>query len=207
MDCSKNKFYVYAISDPRTKFPFYIGKGSGNRAWHHLKDKKSNKDKIKLIDSIFKDGLSPKIDIIINNLSESLAYDIEYCIIKNAKNYGIHLTNKIGICKPPSRKGCKISEETKRKISNSTKGRVGKSHSEETKLKISLANSGKIGPNKKTINDIELLRHLYIDMNYKKSDICKHFSVGLGSLNRILNEFGIRKTSSNFSAYSKLRKL
>lgn len=34
---SQNPFYVYALKDPRQKpaKTFYIGKGTGNRAWEH----------------------------------------------------------------------------------------------------------------------------------------------------------------------------
>ena len=29
-------YYVYMYSDPKTKKPFYVGKGTGNRAFSHL---------------------------------------------------------------------------------------------------------------------------------------------------------------------------
>ena len=34
---AQNPFYVYALKDPRQKpaKQFYIGKGTGNRAWEH----------------------------------------------------------------------------------------------------------------------------------------------------------------------------
>ena len=34
---AQNPFYVYALKDPRQKPAkiFYIGKGTGNRAWEH----------------------------------------------------------------------------------------------------------------------------------------------------------------------------
>ena len=37
----KNPFYVYALKDPREKpaKTFYIGKGTGTRAWEHQKEK------------------------------------------------------------------------------------------------------------------------------------------------------------------------
>ena len=37
---AQNPFYVYALKDPRDKpaKPFYVGKGTGNRAWDHQKN-------------------------------------------------------------------------------------------------------------------------------------------------------------------------
>lgn len=199
----ENKYYVYAISDPVNRIPFYIGKGCGNRAYTHLKMTEGNIQKNKLISIIYSLGLIPKINFIAENLDEKTAYEIEYSIIKNCKNYGIHLTNKIGLIKPPCRKGCKISEETKQKISSSLKNRKKLPLSEETKQKISIANKGKNGPNKKIIENLELLKDLYVKQNYTKKQIMNFFDIGPFSLNRILFENGIKKTKENFSSYGK----
>lgn len=32
----QNRYYVYKLIDPRTGWPFYVGKGTGNRTWQHL---------------------------------------------------------------------------------------------------------------------------------------------------------------------------
>lgn len=208
----ENKYYVYAISDPVNKTPFYVGKGSGKRAFVHLKCKESNVDKNKIIKLLQSIGINPRIDFIAENLDEKTAYEIETIIIKNAINYGINLTNKVGLRTPPSRKGKKLSEETKRKISLSLKGKSrNKPFTDEHRNNISKSKKGKVGPNKRTIEDLKKLSTLYIEENYTKKQICDYFNVGMGSLNRILNENNIKKTKNNFISYAKsknyLRKL
>lgn len=41
-ECKKqaNRYYVYKLIDPRSGWPFYIGKGTGNRTWQHLTQSK-----------------------------------------------------------------------------------------------------------------------------------------------------------------------
>jgi hypothetical protein len=199
----ENKFYVYALGDPVNKVPFYIGKGCGKRAYKHLKCKEGNKEKNRIIQMLYSLGLEPKIHFIAENLDEKTAYDIEYCIIKNSVNYGIKLTNKVGLLMPPSRKNCKMSEESKLKISISTKGIKKSPLKEETKLKISKANKGKIGQNKKNIDNLELLKKLYVEYNYTKEQIRNFFNIGSFSLNRILKENDIKKTKENFADYNR----
>ena len=54
-----NIYYVYALIDPITDLPFYIGKGKNNRCYSHLKETQSNTDnifKFRKIQSIISNG-------------------------------------------------------------------------------------------------------------------------------------------------------
>lgn len=91
-----NKFYVYALLDPRKsgefiydyisfKYePFYIGKGCGKRAEQHIKlsYKNKNQHKDNKIRKILKNDLTPLVVKIKENLSEADAYKLEKEIIK-----------------------------------------------------------------------------------------------------------------------------
>ena len=80
-------WYVYALSDPRDNSIFYIGKGKGNRAFHHIKEKPKNAEaraslKIARIEEISKAGLETEIIIIRHGISsEKAAFDIESSLI------------------------------------------------------------------------------------------------------------------------------
>jgi len=90
--------YVYMLTDPVNKKPFYIGKGKDNRVFDHLncalKDDFQNAkyDKIREINS---QGLQVEHVIIRHGLNEKEAFIIEASLI-DAFNYsGILLTNKV----------------------------------------------------------------------------------------------------------------
>jgi len=194
-------YYVYALIDPINKLPFYFGKGKGNRAYSHLKNEKTNLKKIETIKNIRALGLEPIVGFLIENIDEKTAYKVEYDCIKIAKKiYGIEITNKSGLIIPPSRKGCKLSEKTKLKISISTKGKTKIPMSNETKEKLSLINKGRVGPNKVILNN-NLLKELYTVKNYTKKQLCEFFDIGMGSLNRILKENSIKKPINCFISY------
>jgi hypothetical protein len=77
----KIKYYVYLYIDPRNEQIFYVGKGRGNRAFSHLKEKSKSEKNLRISD-IQKDGLQPKIEILVHGLEdESTARKIEASII------------------------------------------------------------------------------------------------------------------------------
>jgi hypothetical protein len=95
---AQNPFYVYALKDPRQKpaKPFYIGKGTGNRAWEH-QTQVDEFDKGKVIQAIHDDGLNVLHTVISDNLTEEQALKIEAELISafGIISQGGLLTNKV----------------------------------------------------------------------------------------------------------------
>ena len=134
----KREFYIYALLDPRKEGlfryghwvfhfePFYIGKGKGNRAQHHLMNcslsSKSHKNnKIKAIKFA---GLEPIILIKKRNLTE-----------KQALNTEVSLIDKIG------RSNLKTGPLTN--LTDGGEGTSGKITTDECKAKLSAAAKAK----------------------------------------------------------------
>lgn len=90
----KNDYYVYIYLDPTNpgnfiyddlKFtfePFYVGKGKGNRIFQGFRDPNNNKLKKSKILEIRKYGIEPIAIKIYDNISETLAYELEKITIK-----------------------------------------------------------------------------------------------------------------------------
>lgn len=74
------KSYVYLYMDPRTKEPFYIGKGKGNRLFSHLNDV-TETEKTRRIDEIRKSRTEPIIDILRYGLTDEEAALVEAAAI------------------------------------------------------------------------------------------------------------------------------
>jgi hypothetical protein len=93
-----NPFYIYALKDPTTKpaKPFYIGKGTGNRAWeHHVNTDDSAKSKV--IESIHTAGQEVIHTIMADDLTEEQALKLEAELISafGIRSQGGLLTNQV----------------------------------------------------------------------------------------------------------------
>lgn len=95
---AQNPFYVYALKDPRVKpaRTFYIGKGTGNRAWEHQSNIDDSEKGI-TISEIISSGHKVIHTIISDNLSEQQALKIEAELISafGIRSQGGLLTNKV----------------------------------------------------------------------------------------------------------------
>jgi hypothetical protein len=118
-------FYTYAHAKPDGTI-FYIGKGTGRRAW----STKSRNSHWKNIVGKYKDY---GVEILANWDTEKEAFSHEVLLISCFKDLGYSLTNKTNGGDGAS--GYKHSEETKLKMMHIT--------SEKTKLKISKARKDK----------------------------------------------------------------
>lgn len=78
---NKLKYYVYIYSDPETDKIFYVGKGKGNRVFHHLTDSEDT-EKSQIIKRIRDRGQEPRIEILTHGLEdEHTALKVEAAII------------------------------------------------------------------------------------------------------------------------------
>ena len=150
------QFYVYIHKKPDGT-PFYVGKGTGNRAYQFSKRTQWHKN---IVAKYRKENI---IVQIINCISESQAFDLEKIYIKQFKIDGIRIVNLTnggegcsGIVrgKPTeehkrkngdARRGKKQSEETKKKRSEALKGQK-RLITPEWRAKIALSMKGKPSP-------------------------------------------------------------
>jgi hypothetical protein len=135
-------YYVYLLLDPTDYFkPFYVGKGIGDRMFHHFQEsaKGENRFKENKIAKIRRAGVEPIATKWAERLDEVSAYELEAHLIqrfgrRNIDPDGI-LTNICIDSRPPSALGREVSQETRDKISNAQSGelnhRFGKSFTEE----------------------------------------------------------------------------
>jgi hypothetical protein len=92
--------YVYMLIDPRNEKPFYVGKGKGNRVFHHLEcaltDIDSLTAKYEIIRAIKKSKWeTPRHVIVRHGLNDNEAFQIESSLIDSLKCIGIELSNLV----------------------------------------------------------------------------------------------------------------
>ena len=121
-----NEYYAYALIDPRTDKPFYIGKGKGDRYKAHLVPSKLKEKSIKnnMIKKLVRLGLNHTV-VISNLMSEEDALEVEMLLIAE---YG-RVDNGSGILSNHTdggdgASGYKHTEEHKSFISTIHKERV-----------------------------------------------------------------------------------
>jgi hypothetical protein len=123
-------YYIYALIDPRSQLPYYIGKGKGKRALTHFIEgykESENKKKDAYTKGLRNKGIEPTVEFLISNITdEDKAYSIETLFIrlfgrKDIDRNGI-LTNICLHNKPPNNKGMKRSKEFKENLSQSRLG-------------------------------------------------------------------------------------
>jgi len=160
-------YYIYEYVDPRTNLPFYIGKGTGSRKFHHLKETletTDNRKKYFKIQKIKALGKEPIINIVIDNIQdENLAYKIEDDYIlkygregfeENGILTNICLNNRppLGIGEKNGMFNKKHTDDAKKKISDANKGKAswnkGIPRDDTLKEAVSIANKGKPAWNK-----------------------------------------------------------
>ncbi len=95
---NQNPFYVYALKDPRSKpaKAFYIGKGTGNRAWEH-QSQIDDSEKGCVIAGIHDAGLKVLHTILADDLTELQALKLEAELIAafGVRAHGGVLTNQV----------------------------------------------------------------------------------------------------------------
>lgn len=160
---NEQMYYVYQYLDPDTKVPFYVGKGTQERAYIHLKTPST------IINSRFKNkimsyknsGAEPIISFIAVNIKEEhLAYEIEESYIKKYGRIGYDdrgtLLNVCESSRPPNHKGKSYKDIygddwehqiEKRRQTQLKRGGFGpKQHSTKTKKILSDINKGEGNP-------------------------------------------------------------
>ncbi len=140
---TEDSFYVYSLKDPRgsNARPFYIGKGTGTRAWDHV----TNIDKTKKgrrIKEIKDEGFDVIVSVLADGLSEIQALKLEAELISafGTEDTGGFLTNSV----LPTGKQSKPRKDLIVPFGLREKAQLGLQLLKEATLELAKANRGGI---------------------------------------------------------------
>lgn len=146
-------FYVYKLTVEGDEFPFYIGKGQGDRAWFHLKPKSSDISlKANKIRKAQREGKQVLIEPLKENLSEDDAFLWEVFFIAEYGRRDLGLGPLANLTDGgEGQSGAIVSAETRQKRSNTLKNKwsnethfnKGRKHTDEHNMKIAQAGIGR----------------------------------------------------------------
>lgn len=131
---------IYKITSPTGKI--YIGQTINANKRYCTYRKKNCKNQSKLYNSIIKHGWESHIFEIIHTCTESELNEMEIRYIKEYNSF--NTINGLNLKSGGNRQ--KLSDETRQKISESSKGNtkwLGRKHTKESKLKMSISQSGR----------------------------------------------------------------
>lgn len=163
--------YIYTLSDPITNEIKYCGKTKNikERLIGHLKEKKSNQDKISWVKKIKFNGLKPILEII-DEVDENNWDFWEKFWIAQLKCWGFELFNKTDGGEY-SVTGYKHTEEAKRKIS---KSQIGRKISKEWRENISKGRKGIKFSDEHIKNLSNSIKSKWNNIEYRKSNSFSH---------------------------------
>jgi len=168
-----NFYYVYALKDPRTSpaKPFYIGKGTGSRAFDHLVTPDRTR-KYERIREIVDSGARPLIDILVEDLTELQALRLEAELISAFGTEGTAglLTNTVF---PAG-----ISAKARRHVVV-PQGAVERAQLGLELLKTAIVNLAKANPNGISNSDAASLLGLRSDYRGRQKDYLSYSVLGL----------------------------
>lgn len=144
--------YIYVFLD-ENKCPYYVGQTTNflERRWQHeccIRNTKKYKSYVyNKARKLIRDGHPFIMEVLDTAESKEELSELEIFYIEKFRNLGMILCNLTeGGDLPPSRKGWKLSEETKRRISESKSGKnnphYGKKFSKEHRENISNGKTG-----------------------------------------------------------------